>query len=367
MQYATGNKSELNPFFYGVTLVHKPKTYTYQADALSANMQLGDTHFERMHTYRVEWEPPVEDGTGGYIKWYTDDEFIYGIEAESLAIAGTEIPSEPMYLLMNTAVSSNWGFPAPCPEGCECSCFECGNPDCACALPTGYCDNFPARFEIDYVRVFQAVNETKHVLGCSPEKRPTELFIKGHAERYKENDQRRPLEPVRKGGEVCVKHKDCGGTDMGYCSHAGFCVCQDGFTGPTCLAHDASYDDESLSTPVFNVQSKYSLRFFGLKEELPWTRTILIICVRLSVSKIYIPNGLVVVGVLLFLGLLISMVRVLRDKSRAAQYRKLGGGGTNEAYTSDATSYQNQASVYYALPPTQKVVTYCVIDGRLID
>lgn len=31
------------------------------------------------------------------------------------------------------------------------------------------------------------------------------------------------------------------------------------------------------------------------------------------------------------------------------------------------SSYQNSAPANYALPPTQKTVTYCVIDDRLVD
>jgi hypothetical protein len=61
------------------------------------------------------------------------------------------------YLLLNTAVSSSWGFPTPCPEGCPCNCFDCRDPDCACAVPSGMCNNLPASFLIDYVRVYQAV------------------------------------------------------------------------------------------------------------------------------------------------------------------------------------------------------------------
>jgi hypothetical protein len=252
LEYGNETGSELNPFFYGVTLVHDLKSHTYQADALSANMRLRDTHYKKQHLYRVEWEPPAEDGTGGYIKWFTDGKLVYGVSGASLDIMQTEIPSEPMYLLMNTAVSSNWGFPAPCPEGCDCTCFECGNPACACALPTGYCDNYPAAFEIDYVRVYQAVNESKHILGCSPETRPSELYIKGHAKKYMSEGQKRPLEPVRTGGGACASNKDCGGITRGTCSSSGSCSCSEGWNGPTCLAHAAYYDvDTRTPIPIF--------------------------------------------------------------------------------------------------------------------
>jgi hypothetical protein len=249
MEYNHRNftRSELNPFFYGVTLVHKPKEYTYQADALSANLGLNTSHYTKQHIYRVEWEPPEEDGSGGYIRWYTDNVFVYGITGSNLNITGTEIPSEAMYLLMNTAVASSWGFPAPCPEGCTCECFECGNPDCDCALPTGYCENFPASFDIDYVRVYQAAGEKKHILGCSPKDRPTSLFIKGHQKRYMETGDKAPLAPIVSGGSECTKSKDCGGRSHGECSPLGFCVCYSNFTGPACLAHSGFYINESVS------------------------------------------------------------------------------------------------------------------------
>lgn len=242
LEYGNITKAELNPFFYGVTLVHEPKSYTYQADALSANMHLHDTHYLDQHIYRVEWEPPLEDGSGGYIKWFMDGEFVYGVSGRSLEVMGTEIPSEPMYLLMNTAVSSHWGFPAPCPTGCDCECFECGNPDCSCALPSGYCGNFPAFFEIEYVRVYQAVNDSRHVLGCSTKDRPTELFIKGHARRYSDEHSNVPLQPILRGGASCSGDDDCGRNLTGHCSARGYCQCYENFTGPNCLAHSSFYD-----------------------------------------------------------------------------------------------------------------------------
>jgi hypothetical protein len=345
LEYGNETGSELNPFFYGVTLVHDLKSHTYQADALSANMPLNNTHYEKQHIYRVEWEPPAEDGTGGYIKWFTDGKMVYGVSGISLDIMQTEIPSEPMYLLMNTGVSSSWGFPAPCPENCDCKCYECGNPSCACALPTGYCDNYPAAFEIDYVRVYQAVNESKHILGCSPENRPTDLYIKGHAKKYMEEGQKQPLEPVQTGGGACVKNKDCGGSKRGTCSSSGFCSCSEGWNGPTCLAHAAYYDvDSSAPIPIFYFQ---------------W---------------IVIPKSLSTVIALLIAGFIVSLtISMIRVKGKESNYQKVGSVGMNGspsqsgAASSGASSYQNSDGAQYALPPSQKVVTYCVIDGRLVD
>ncbi len=89
------------------------------ADAISANTALNHTHFNSMHTYRLEWEPGDPDfnysndnsehsSTNGYMRWYVDDEFIFGIDGSALNVTGSMIPSEPMYLIMNTAISSTW-------------------------------------------------------------------------------------------------------------------------------------------------------------------------------------------------------------------------------------------------------------------
>ena len=59
------------------------------------------------------------------------------------------------FLLLNTAISSSWGFPVPCPWGCACDCFDCRRDECACAVPADMCDNFPAEFLVDFVRVYQ--------------------------------------------------------------------------------------------------------------------------------------------------------------------------------------------------------------------
>lgn len=202
----------------------------------------------------MEWEPPTQGEEDGYIKWYMNEQFLYGINGHSLNITGASIPSEPMYLIMNTAVAKSWGFPIPCPEGCDCSCFECGNPDCDCALPPGYCENGPAHFEIDYVRVWHAKNDPKHKIGCSTRDRPTELFIKGHTDRYTEKDQKQPLKPIRRGGAECSSDLDCGGVARdihgidhvrGLCNK-GLCECSRKYTGSSCLSH-FGFDDQHYS------------------------------------------------------------------------------------------------------------------------
>lgn len=384
MEYNHENltKSELNPFFYGVKLVHKLKSYTYQADALSANRGLNTSHYTNQHIYRVEWDPPAEDGTGGYIRWFTDDVLMYGITGSNLHTTGSEIPSEAMYLLMNTAVAASWGFPAPCPEGCKCKCFECGNPDCACALPTGYCENFPATFEIDYVRVFQALGEEKHTLGCSPVNRPTSLFIKGHQKRYMEKGDTMPILPVQKGGATCRENKDCGTIKKGHCSARGFCVCKENSTGPNCLAHAGFYIKASISEEESTLGCECNWLYCRLSTKTELEESVLFnflfshlltnCCIFFSFvgSKLYIPTSLIAWISLLSFFLLFSAFLALRDRMkyrhrRHHNYQKVDHHHSMIEQTNSATTYQNSSD--YALPTKQKVITYCVVDGRLID
>lgn len=69
------------------------------------------------HTYRVDWEE-------GRIVWYVDD-------IETGRVEGDQVSDEQMYILANLAVGGT--FPGPADE----------------TTP------FPARFEIDYIRVYQ--------------------------------------------------------------------------------------------------------------------------------------------------------------------------------------------------------------------
>lgn len=341
----------MNPFFYGVTLEHEPKQFTYQSDAISANTNIGKDFFKHHHKYSVEWEPPSEDGTGGYLKWFLDGKFLYGIKGESLGLTGTEIPSEPMYLLMNTAVASSWGFPKPCPEGCDCKCYECGNPECTCGLPDGFCENLPASFEIEYVRAYQAKGDSKHVLGCSTKSRPTAKFIQGHLKDFvdAEGGQKVPLQPVQRGGGYCKADNDCGGSTKGSCSDVKRCVCMEGFTGPSCLSHDGFDDnppppedlevDRLFLSPAFMTMiAVAAIAFVAFVGIAVFNR-------RRQVEKYdQLPTN--------------DVTRLDGEMVRAMQQQGSSGG-----------SYQQTGVAAYNPMGTseQKTVTYCMIDGRLLD
>lgn len=366
LEYGSNN-TQLNPFFYGVNLVHKPKQYTYQSDAISANTHLTKSFFEKYHKYSVEWEPPNNDGTDGYLRWYMDGKFLYGVKGNSLKLTSTEIPSEPMYLIMNTAVASSWGFPMPCPSGCDCKCYDCGNPDCTCGLPEGFCENIPASFEIDYVRAYQAKGEKKHVLGCSTKERPTSRWIMGHKKDYADRDggQKEPLLPVQCGGGHCKENIECGYPLKGSCVYtASRCVCADDYTGPFCLSH-AGVDDnpppvEKLEVDMVRISPTFlaivvfagisftmavGIAVFNKREQLKYDQSNR--RNQLEYDELHRNN----------------------DYDTQPDDRDMDRVAISQHSSDDSESYQQPGMAPYNPmgAADQNTVTYCVIDGRLLD
>ncbi|CBJ31299.1 Beta-1,6-glucan active enzyme, family GH16 [Ectocarpus siliculosus] len=235
-----GKNSTLNKWFYGVLLEHDLPGKSYYADAVSSNHVLSETHFEDLHTYRLDWQPGGgDDSSKGYLRWYVDDELLYGISDDTLeSFHGSQIPLEPMYLLLNTAVSTTWGFP-DCHTGCACDCFDARDPACACAVAPGFDGVFPAEFVVDSVRVYQALNDTTHTLGCDTEQYPTKDFIKANHDLYKSPDDDHVMLSVQSGGGSCRTSDDCNDNE---CYEGKRCRCSDMWTGPRCLAATASYD-----------------------------------------------------------------------------------------------------------------------------
>lgn len=198
--------TELNYAFYGAPAGKIGKSY--MEDAISANTPLSNTHFLESHIYRLEWQP----GPDGYLHWFVDSTHVFGIEAKSLEKAtGAMIPEEPSYLILNTAVSHVWGFPEPC-DGVDkltCSacweCYDCTNPDCQCSLPDAMrgCNNLPAVMKVDFVRLYQDVDDPLHSVGCSTPSHPTAQFIAGFSHRYADWS---PLVPKEYNVLVTVVH-----------------------------------------------------------------------------------------------------------------------------------------------------------------
>mmetsp|Transcript_24409 Transcript_24409/g.38475 ORF Transcript_24409/g.38475 Transcript_24409/m.38475 type:complete len:562 (-) Transcript_24409:328-2013(-) len=177
-----GNRTQPNTMFYSETagmgyLEWLEKGYV--ADAVSGNTKITNDHFSSQHIYRLEWEP----GADGHLNWYVDGEFLWGVDGADLkAKSGAVIPEEPMYLIFNTAISDSWAMPEPCDmKNCHSCyrCYDCTNPDCYCSMPTGMqgCANFPGRYLIDYVRIYQDPNNPKHTLECDTKDFPSAQYI----------------------------------------------------------------------------------------------------------------------------------------------------------------------------------------------
>lgn len=247
-----GQNVSINPFFYGTYLastntlepVTRSKAESYQCDAIGSMMTLNDSYWNSMHKFRLEWQP----GEKGYVRWYIDGEFKFGIDAPSLEAEGTEIPNEPSYLIINTAISTSWGFPNA-PWGC--SSYDCKDPESQCGFNAGFCKSLPAKFAVNYVRVYQNKNDPKQTVGCNPKGYPTTKFIQGHEFRYKLLTDVHAIKPIVTGGGECVDDAGCG---EGVCDIKK-CKCNADWMGPRCLvptyANDFDDWEKEESIPVF--------------------------------------------------------------------------------------------------------------------
>lgn len=110
------------------------------------------------------WGFEYEPGNDGYVTWWIDGMKAFtltaaAVGADALAgIAQRPIPEEPMYILMNVALSSGFG--------------------------TVVWDQlkFPATMQVDYIRLYQS--RSKQNTGCDPPDFPTSDYINRHLEAY---------------------------------------------------------------------------------------------------------------------------------------------------------------------------------------
>ena len=182
--YGEHFQSEINSNYYG-TLCGEPYvgglSSEYMQDCISVDTTINASYWDSPHLYRLEWQPDND----GYLEWYLDGLLVFSIPQSALTNGtGALVPREPMYLVTNIAMSTIWGFPGACSsdpscQACMDQCYDCRNPDCQCAIPDGMksCSIFPAEMHIDYIRVYQDVNDSSHTIGCSPEGFPTAEYI----------------------------------------------------------------------------------------------------------------------------------------------------------------------------------------------
>jgi callose synthase len=145
-----GNYTNINKAYYG----------ELGLDSLSALTQLESNSFMSFHLYQLDWSP----GPHGYIRWWMDGNFLFEIPGEALSswsdgIPPRQVPVEPSYLILSTAVSEK--FSPPC-EGQICDSI------------------WPSNFTIDYVRVYQGNPNRYTSVGCNPPGFPTTEWIYSH-------------------------------------------------------------------------------------------------------------------------------------------------------------------------------------------
>lgn len=252
----SGMETNLNILFYGTYNFFRddvdPSKQDYWSDAISYNRQLNDSHFRGKHKYRLEWDVPnKEKGTLGYLRWFLDGNLILEINGETLAKAetGGEISSEPSSVILNTAISSQWGFDADCDGSCPCKNYDCRSPKWGdtCGFSEGFCammEEDKPEFKINWIRVYQDPDDETQKVGCSTPERPTKTFIEANADRYKMPEDEQPLKDITQGRGKCTPALDidltksgpnnCGGSSRGVCTIGNVCECKDGWTGPFC-------------------------------------------------------------------------------------------------------------------------------------
>ena len=258
-----GRNATPNILFYG-TYNHfrddvSPAKQDYWSDAVSYNQQLNASHFEAPHTYRLEWDVPSSNASHGYLHWFLDNELVYSLDGAGLAAAqtGAEVSSEPSYIILNTAVSKQWGFPPTCPANCPCKTYDCNSKrwQDVCGFSEGFCSMLknktadtgtaaPPAYKIDWIRAYQDSGNPQQKVGCSTPERPTRKFIKAFSSKYKQEHDETPLRGIPVGLGPCSSTDDCGGTTRGRCTGGHVCECHAGWTGPHCRASVAYNDIE---------------------------------------------------------------------------------------------------------------------------
>ena len=272
--------------FYGLPPLDIPTVYDHKyehanlhTDAYSANTELNPSFWAEFHNYRVEWDPHP---TRGYVRWSLDGKVQFQLDAGFLnkertvsregtpigTLKGRQIPSEPMYVILNVDASPKWGWPDK-PVNMYCTAEGAAARAAHAkmlgkAAPSWYeefCENLDASvFEIEHVRVYQppaGPDTTHYSIGCDTPEKPTRRYIAGHADFYKQPPpmQNLTLKKVILGGASCTSNKTCNHAGGGECV-AGKCKCPVDWTGPDCTAQagPAERNCHALETAPVNTQ-----------------------------------------------------------------------------------------------------------------
>ncbi|KAF9452398.1 glycoside hydrolase family 16 protein [Macrolepiota fuliginosa MF-IS2] len=136
---------------------------TQQATSVTTNTDLSCYELDGgcYSIYGFEYKPGFDSG---YITWISSGKVSWTLRSPGLGpdpsvqIGARPVPEEPMYLIMNLGMSTNFG-----PVDLD-------------HLP------FPAHMRVDYIRVYQPEGEIN--IGCNPKDFPTEDYINQYIEAY---------------------------------------------------------------------------------------------------------------------------------------------------------------------------------------
>jgi hypothetical protein len=135
-------------------------------DSMSGVYQLNDSHFSSFHTYGMLWTPsssPLADD--GLVRFYIDGAPWYEVRETALKERLDEmgnvlayerkIPREPMYIILNLALSYQWT-----------------------PISSSLSSQLPAELLVDYIRVYQPIGSNhSETLSCSPPSYPTSQYV----------------------------------------------------------------------------------------------------------------------------------------------------------------------------------------------
>lgn len=239
--------------------------YDYQMDAVSANWPIHLAAYTGFLTYSLEWVT----GDSGYIRWMLEGSPIFEVPASAFTDPPQDTAQsnpkkimieEPMYLIMNVALSSTWSTTPPNAGGaCEGSSSE----------DTNVCDSFPMYLKVDYIRVYQDTSTMSY--GCDPSSHPTAEWITDNIDDYTDDDN--PYTVVS-GKAFCTSDDDCTITvssttsvKTGSCTD-GRCACKStSWKGPRCVSTTTSTSssdssDSSSDTDDDSTDSEYGPSFY---------------------------------------------------------------------------------------------------------
>ncbi|TMW65160.1 hypothetical protein Poli38472_009327 [Pythium oligandrum] len=179
--------------------------FNYQIDAISSNWHLHLGAYLDYVVYQVEWVT----GMNGYVRWMLEGHPLFEITAEAFSKVPQDkaksnpekiMLEEPMYMIMNVALSSSWVFLM-----LEEPMYMIMN----VALSPLQIQASPA--VVDYVRLYQDLGDDRDAdnlmqLSCDPPSHPTREWILGHIDEYQDWDS--PVKDVA-GGAYCTIDDDC--------------------------------------------------------------------------------------------------------------------------------------------------------------